>query len=687
MNFSRFFAKNGRDGAAFRSFSRRTAWAVALTLATTAVCATSLSAAETEKDAIFKRAEAVAPLLEDGTSKVANLGDRERWDLLASTNSGKQTIKNAESALKQKSPALPEELYKEYYRNGNRSNYQREYGRLTRRITTFALAEALENKGRFVEALDATLVEFCALRSWVLPAHDHGAEIYDGKAIYSDLGSTLAAAEAAIAVNLHRDKLKPETVATTISEIEKRILKPYEDSVLVKSHKRMWWIRTENNWSAVCHAGTVAAALNVVESKERRAFFVAAADYFSETKFMKGFTNDGYCSEGLGYWNYGFGNYLLLGATVRNATGGKLDFFRFPKIRAILDYAPTIEIADGQFIAFADCSLTARPHPIYVGYLSRLKGYGYVDAEKSGLDANFALGDLLQTTSFGFDKDVLFPKKDENAAEKTNANSNAANVLPIRTDFPDAGVLICRPNPNATGKYFAIGLKAGHNAELHNHNDVGSYSLILGEKGAKPGTSAFIVRDPGGETYTARTFSSRRYEGQLLNSFGHPVPRIAGTLQKSGRDAQGKVVKEFSDAVDRFEIDLTSAYPVKTLALAKRVFEYRRGENANSGGVEICDLVEFKSGEKGAFETAVVSFEKIEALETTQPSTTLRFKVGSATLTVAATDGAGNALPLRFETKIVGENDASVPKKPTRLALIVDGDVEKATIRQTFDAQ
>jgi hypothetical protein len=259
--------------------------------------------------------------------------------------------------------------------------------------------------------------------------------------------------------------------------------------------------------------------------------------------------------------------------------------------------------------------------------------------------------------------------------------------LPIRTDFPDAGVLICRPNPNATGKYFALGLKAGHNAELHNHNDVGSYSLILASKDAKPGTSVFVVRDPGGETYTARTFSARRYEGELLNSFGHPVPRIAGTLQKSGRDAQGNVVKEFSDAVDRFEIDLTSAYPVKTLASAKRVFEYRRGDDATYGGVEICDSVEFKPGEKGAFETAVVSFEKIEALEATQPSTTLRFKVGAATLTVAATDGAGNALPLRFETKIVGENDASVPKKPTRLALIIDGDVEKATIRQTFSAQ
>jgi hypothetical protein len=662
MNFSRFFAKNGRERGFYRRFSRRAACAVAVAAT---LYATSLWSAETEKDAIFKRAEAVAPLLEDGTTQVASVGEREHWEKLAALNTGKQTIKSAENALKQKSPELPEELYKEYYRNGNRSNYQSAYGRLTRRISTFALAEALENKGRFVEALDATLVEFCALRSWVLPAHDHGAEIYDGKAIYSDLGATLAGAEAAIAVNLHRDKLKPETVATTINEIEKRILKPYEASVLEKPHKRMWWIRTENNWSAVCHAGTVAAALNVVESKERRAFFVAAADYFSETKFMKGFTNDGYCSEGLGYWNYGFGNYLLLGATVRNATGGKLDLFRFPKIPAILNYAPTIEIADGQFIAFADCSLTARPSALYVGYLSRLKGYGYVETEKRGLDANFPLGDLLQTTAFGFDKDVVFPKNDENVAD---ANASAVNALPIRTDFPDAGVLICRPNPNATGKYFALGLKAGHNAELHNHNDVGSYSLILGEKGAKPGTSVFVVRDPGGETYTARTFSARRYEGELLNSFGHPVPRIAGTLQKSGRDAQGKVVKEFSDAVDRFEIDLTSAYPVKTLASAKRVFEYRRGDDATSGGVEICDSVEFKPGEKGAFETAVVSFEKIEALETTQPSTTRRFKVGGATLTVEATDGAGNALPLRFETKIVGENDASVPKKPTRLA-------------------
>ena len=40
-----------------------------------------------------------------------------------------------------------------------------------------------------------------------------------------------------------------------------------------------------------------------------------------------------------------------------------------------------------------------------------------------------------------------------------------------------------------------------------------------------------IALDAGGEDYTSRTFSSRRYESQALNSFGHPVPRVAGAMQ------------------------------------------------------------------------------------------------------------------------------------------------------------
>ena len=107
--------------------------------------------------------------------------------------------------------------------------------------------------------------------------------------------------------------------------------------------------------------GTVAAALNIVESKERRAFFIAGAEFFSERDFFNGFTNDGYCSEGMGYWNYGFGNYLQLSAEIRYATHGKVDMLRFPKVRAVLDYAPTLEIDKGIYAVFADCAAGATP--------------------------------------------------------------------------------------------------------------------------------------------------------------------------------------------------------------------------------------------------------------------------------------------------------------------------------------
>jgi hypothetical protein len=48
--------------------------------------------------------------------------------------------------------------------------------------------------------------------------------------------------------------------------------------------------------------------------------------------------------------------------------------------------------------------------------------------------------------------------------------------------------------------------------------------------------------DPGSEVYTARTFSARRYESQVLNSYGHPVPLVAGQLQRTGRKAEARVL-------------------------------------------------------------------------------------------------------------------------------------------------
>jgi len=103
---------------------------------------------------------------------------------------------------------------------------------------------------------------------------------------------------------------------------------------------------------------------------------------------------------------------------------------------------------------------------------------------------------------------------------------------------------------------------------------VGSFVVALGR-------STPLV-DPGAEVYTARTFSGRRYESKLLNSFGHPVPRIAGQLQRTGRKAAAGVLRtDWTDAADTLVLDLRSAYAVTDWRSCSGRFVSRAKARAN----------------------------------------------------------------------------------------------------------
>ncbi len=67
----------------------------------------------------------------------------------------------------------------------------------------------------------------------------------------------------------------------------------------------------------------------------------------------------------------------------------------------------------------------------------------------------------------------------------------------------------------------------GHNAESHNHNDVGDFVLYAG---GEP-----VVIDVGFGTYTAKTFSKERYTLWYNNSAYHNLPVINGFPQKPER--------------------------------------------------------------------------------------------------------------------------------------------------------
>ncbi|MFM9010772.1 MAG: heparinase, partial [Planctomycetota bacterium] len=96
-----------------------------------------------------------------------------------------------------------------------------------------------------------------------------------------------------------------------------------------------------------------------------------------------------------------------------------------------------------------------------------------------------------------------------------------------------------------------------------------------------------------------------------LNSFGHPVPFVAGRLQRTGRKARGTPVRtEFTADRDTVALDLRSCYDVEGLERLEREFVYSR---TAGGDLAVTDTVAFR--EPQAFGTALVTFDPAPRIE------------------------------------------------------------------------
>ncbi len=529
------------------------------------------------------RIEYITSLLpEKPTGFGVPITDRDAWKKLAGKDSFQRVITEAQRLLQRPIPEQPDDLYLDFSRTGNRTRWQRVSGRRRGRVRTFALAECLENKGRFIPAFEEIVRVLCSERTWVMPAHDRDLTNFNGTSIDIDLGSSARGWSLATADYLLADKLSPEIRRLIRDNLNRRTFGPYQDMVLGKREKN-WWMTGTNNWNAVCLAGVTGSALALIDSPRQRAFFIAAAENYSQN-FLDGFTDDGYCSEGLGYWNYGFGYYVMLSEMIYQATNGKVDLLQNNKAQKAATFGAQIEIINGVYPAFADCSINARPSSRLMYFLSRRLGFALRSWEQ--IDPVTAGGSLYQSMMYSF----------SNSASRALPGQGSSQDPGIRSWFDQAGVLISRPGPNSSS-HLAVALKGGHNQEHHNHNDVGSFVVVLDDEP--------LLIDPGGEVYTARTFSSRRYESNVLNSFGHPVPIVAGKLQQTGRQARGRVVsRSFTDNTDTLVLDISSAYDVPELRKLERKFVYSR---IGTGSLSVTDEVTFS--QPCDFGTALITFE------------------------------------------------------------------------------
>lgn len=564
--------------------------------------------------------------------------DRSSWDTLAKSPEYQATLKSAEKLLETPMPETTDELYLDFSRTGNRRNYEKVAVQRRSRMVTLVLAECAENKGRFLPEITRTINALCGEKTWVYPAHDKNMDNFYERSVDIDLCSSNLGWDLSMTSYLLEDKLDQSTRTLIRQKLEHFIFTPFRDAVKGK-RPLFHWMTCTNNWNSVCLAQVTGAALALLDSREERALFIAASEFYS-AYFLKGFTSDGYCSEGLAYWNYGFGRYVMLAEVIWQATNGRIDLMADEKAQTAALFGAKSEIINGIHPAFADCHVYAKPSSNIMWYVTKRLRLGLKKWEDQSPVS--AKGQIFEAMLYSFPNSATLAKP----IPSKNTDSG------IRTWFDQGGILICRPDPDkaeAGQSSFAVALKGGNNVEHHNHNDVGSYIVVLGKE--------ILLADPGLEIYTQRTFSSRRYESNVLNSYGHPVPVVAGKLQRKGGEARAENIKtDFTESRDTCSMEITSCYDVPELKKLVRTFVYSR---EGKGSLTVTDETEFSSPQ--TFETAFITFSSWKNIDA---KTLLVYgEEGSVKIEI---ETPGNSFEIHQETI---DEDVRINKKPLRLGI------------------
>lgn len=512
-----------------------------------------------------------------------SITDRDYWIKIGTSESGKKYLNIALLELEKK-PEVPitDSIYRLANKEGNRGIYKPRYYRTMDRLEHFILAECIENKGRFLHQITVYSNAILAMKSWLHPNHDDDDNgVLEGRRVSIDLGARKFGSVLALAEALLDDKLEQDLRDEITKQLQWRIIDTYLQSCKTNDENNRW-IKTKSNWNSVCNSGSVFVTIATSKSEDERLAAIGSA-LNSSVHYLSGFGDDGYCSEGLGYWRYGFGHYLYLAQILHDYTGGKINLFDSDnpeKLKNIGNFPEKFEIQNQRCAPFSDGVSSISKKGSNFSYALSAK---YYDAQKpSELRLEEAVEQL-----------IAWEKPDD----FTFNDNKERNKLPDYSYFDDFGMVISRGKQNAP---FSIAIKAGHNSENHNHNDIGTYSIVLDKD--------IMTGDIGAPSYIAGAFSP---DNKARSSWGHPVPRIDNTLQSKGREFEGIVTAtEFTKDGDKVVMNIKAAYEIPSLEKLIRTIE---NDKSGFGTITIEDS--FSSTKPVTFGIAIMTLNAYEIID------------------------------------------------------------------------
>lgn len=337
------------------------------------------------------------------------------------------------------------------------------------------------------------------------------------------------------------DQQSQTLVQSMLNEIDRRVVTP------AQTDTREFWMKTDgssiNNWAGVCAGSTLVAcetmaAFGMARPKTRERMIEILRAYF-----QYGFTPDGECDEGIGYWNYGM-DFAFIGLS-RLSRGEIEAKFDLDRVRRVASYPERVHMVGSTFFVGNDGSPTVSPSlagiPIIAEWTdSEFLKWWCGQAKPTGLRTFTQLLRYLTSS-------MKFPSS-QTAGPKHEPNRYLAN---------QQAAIFQRGSKRGL---FTFTLTGGTNAEQHNHNDLGTFQVFLGEKP--------IIPDLGAPIYEQDFFGKARYTKYIVAmSSGHCCPQINGTEQRDGKEAAG-VLLRWDEKTGELALDLTSAYP-ESAGLAK----------------------------------------------------------------------------------------------------------------------
>ena len=499
--------------------------------------------------------------------------ERAGWEALPA-DARAAAVAAGEQQMHTQWEVLPATAALEFARNGNRSHYEGMRNRRRQKLQDLVVAECVEAKGRFTDEIVNGIWLTCEETFWGVPAHLGAQKAKVGLPDVTEPIVELFGAETAglLAWTLYMIEPQLRQVSPLVPErirleTARRILTPCleRDDFSFMGFRG----RPPNNWDPwICSNWLTAALLVETDEKRRAAAFQKIARCLDN--FLNGYGDDGGCDEGPSYWGRAGASLFDCLELFHGASGGALDAFRQPLIHQIGLYICRAHIAGDWYTNFSDAPARVAVDGDLIYRFGRRVGDPTM--MRHGAYAAFLRGDGdLPGGSLGRQLPGLF-----NLAELRKAPR--AQALLRDAWMPGIGVMTARQREDSVhGLYLAA--EAGNNGKSHNHNDVGNFIVYA------DGEPAII--DVGVETYTAKTFSSKRYEIWTMQSAYHNCPTIGGVMQAAGREFAASAVayREGAQSAE-LRMDIAGAYPkAANLESWKRLVRLDRSRNE----VEVTD--------------------------------------------------------------------------------------------------